>query len=135
MRREFSEWVFLKSVLEQGAAIQQDYAAGRYKCYEEYAARMDTAARERADELEAAIQFDRWQPIASAPTDGTPVDLWVQPVGRSTGLRLADAVFQDGEWCIEDCGEFDPEIKLRRYRFQEWITHWRPIAGLGEAMN
>jgi len=42
-----ADWSFLRSVLEQGAAIQQDYAAGKYSNYEEYAARIDEAARER----------------------------------------------------------------------------------------
>lgn len=48
-------WSFLRSVLSQGGAIQQDYEAGKFKCYEEYSARVDAAARERADELEALI--------------------------------------------------------------------------------
>lgn len=42
-------WSFMRRVLEQGAAIQLDYRAGKYQCYEEYSARLDEAARERAD--------------------------------------------------------------------------------------
>jgi hypothetical protein len=44
-------WSFLRLCIDQGTAIQQDYAAGKYKCYEEFSARLDGAARERADEL------------------------------------------------------------------------------------
>lgn len=44
-------WSFLKSVMSQGAAIQQDYAAGNHPTYEHYARRMDIAASERVDEL------------------------------------------------------------------------------------
>ena len=44
------DWSWVRSVLSQGSAIQQDYAAGKYACYEEYAARLDVAARERIDE-------------------------------------------------------------------------------------
>lgn len=51
-------WSLLRRVLEQGVAIQQDYAAGKYASYEEYAARMDEAARERVEVL-----------IAAAPTE------------------------------------------------------------------
>lgn len=41
-------WSLIRRVLEQGAAIQQDYTAGNHKGgYEEYSARMDLAARER----------------------------------------------------------------------------------------
>lgn len=42
-------WSEARSYLMQGAAIQQDYAAGKYATYEEYAARIDEAAREIAD--------------------------------------------------------------------------------------
>ena len=48
-------WSFLRAVLEQGAAIQQDYAAGKYENYEHYAARIDEAARERAEQLRARL--------------------------------------------------------------------------------
>jgi len=45
------DWSWIRSVLAQGAAIQQDYAAGKFKGYEEYSARMDEAAREREDQI------------------------------------------------------------------------------------
>lgn len=48
-------WSFLRSVLSQGASIQQDYVAGNHKSYEEYAARMDAAARERTDTFPALL--------------------------------------------------------------------------------
>lgn len=44
-------WSMLRRVLEQGAAIQQDYAAGKYASYEHYSARVDEAARERVPEF------------------------------------------------------------------------------------
>jgi hypothetical protein len=44
------DWSFIRNVLCQGAAIQQDYAAGKYASYEEYSARLDAASRERAAE-------------------------------------------------------------------------------------
>ena len=48
-------WSFLRSVLEQGVAIQQDYAAGKYESYEHYAIRVDGAARERVEQLRALL--------------------------------------------------------------------------------
>jgi hypothetical protein len=48
-------WSFLRDVLSQGAAIQQDYAAGNLPTYEHYAARLDAAAREREEELLAIL--------------------------------------------------------------------------------
>lgn len=61
MAREFSLWSLLRAVLEQGAAINQDSMAGKYPTYEHWSARMDEAARERADELEQALtaELDR----------------------------------------------------------------------------
>lgn len=54
-KREFSTWSFLRSVLSQGMAIQQDYQTGKYADYELLSARLDEAARERDTELELAI--------------------------------------------------------------------------------
>lgn len=55
-------WSFLRSVLSQGASIQQDYVAGTHKGYEEYSARLDAAARERAEEIEAVLSHGKQQP-------------------------------------------------------------------------
>lgn len=48
------DWSMVRSILMQGAAIQQDYQAGKFATYEHYSARMDAAARERIDELSAS---------------------------------------------------------------------------------
>lgn len=48
-------WSFIRRVLEQGMAIQQDYQAGKYPDYELLSARLDDAARERVGQLEAII--------------------------------------------------------------------------------
>lgn len=42
-------WAEARSILLQGTAMQQDYAAGRYASYEDFSARMDAAAREIVD--------------------------------------------------------------------------------------
>ncbi len=50
-------WSFIRTLLEQGAAIRQDYDAGKFgESYEAYAARIDEAAREREDALTALEQ-------------------------------------------------------------------------------
>jgi len=51
MSREGELWSFFRRLISQGGDIQLDYAAGRYKSYEEYSARVDAAARERVDEF------------------------------------------------------------------------------------
>ena len=53
---EFSQWSFLRAVLEQGMAIQQDYAAGKYAGYEDLSCRLDEAARERDQQMRAQQQ-------------------------------------------------------------------------------
>lgn len=45
------DWSFLRSVLAQGTDIQKDYTAGKYSSYEEFAARLDSAAHERLESL------------------------------------------------------------------------------------
>lgn len=51
MSREGELWSFFRDMISQGTYIQMDYAAGKYKCYEEFSARLDAAARERVDEF------------------------------------------------------------------------------------
>lgn len=64
-------WSFIRRVLVQGMAIQQDYAAGKYSDYEALSARLDAAARERDGQLAALhdVPADAWVPW----TSGDPV--------------------------------------------------------------
>jgi hypothetical protein len=48
-------WSFLRRVLSQGTDIQKDYSNGKYKSYEHFAIRLDAAARERVEELQALL--------------------------------------------------------------------------------
>ncbi len=48
-------WSLLRDVLSQGSAIGDDYRNGVYAGYESYSARLDAAARERADQLAAML--------------------------------------------------------------------------------
>lgn len=56
MEPEFNLWAFLRYVLSQGAAIETDYRAGKWPSYEGYSARMDAAARDRAEEFTKALE-------------------------------------------------------------------------------
>lgn len=52
-RGKACDWSFIRRVLEQGMAIQQDNAAGKYPTYEHLMCRVDEAARERDEQLTA----------------------------------------------------------------------------------
>lgn len=52
----YVDWSFIRRVLEQGASIQQDYAAGKYPTYEQFSARIDEAARERLATISAPVE-------------------------------------------------------------------------------
>lgn len=58
---EREAWGFLRNVLNQGMAIQMDYQGGKYETYEHLSARLDEAARERCDQMVAAINNARTQ--------------------------------------------------------------------------
>lgn len=74
MSKPFSPWAFLRSVLERGAAVQQDYAAGNHGSYEAYSARLDAVAREFADKLEPLL--------AGVDGDDEPADAdWLEKRG------------------------------------------------------
>ena len=64
-------WSDARSYLMQGASIQQDYAAGNYASYEEFAARIDAAAREIADGNRYAA-IDRLRPARALAADREP---------------------------------------------------------------
>lgn len=67
-----------------------------------------------------------WQDIATAPRDGTAVDLW-------TDHRITDAVFRDGGWLKWDrfvrdkrqtAGQF---TGTNRYRQVTRPIYWMPL--------
>lgn len=89
-----------------------------------------SAERDRA---EAAMRERDWQPIETAPRDGTVVDLWLQSLiwladgGQQVAVefRVPAAQWFDQQWCDED-GNPHPWIK-------DWkgevirLSHWRPL--------
>lgn len=67
-----------------------------------------------AEEREA----DSWQPIETAPKDGTEVDLWC---GRE---RYTDCQWQKKEWCEWRYDDFD---SLALLPVDIPATHWMPL--------
>lgn len=100
----FDATFFLRNVLSQGGAIQQDYAD---KPYEEYARRLDRAAVERAAELSALIAAqgragDAWLPIETAPKDGKWI-LAVMRTKRQAVVRwIGNGVWEDDNRLYRD---------------------------------
>lgn len=72
--------------------------------------------------------MNKWQPISTCPTDGTPVDLWVDRLdGR--GERWPDMTYIPGGG-PGDPPSFDGDmISLPTDAMIDWdqITHWMPI--------
>lgn len=66
-----------------------------------------------------------WEPIKSAPLDGTVVDVWLEihasprSMGMGDSFGVPDAWFADGRWVHTYRGK--PTELDRSY-----ITHWRP---------
>lgn len=88
-----------------------------------------------------AIHQDRqrsaWQPIETAPKDGTAVDLWAYrgqlgALGLREGERYADCRFCRSNYGTEPYG--DPRWQGLNDRYIEVTpTHWMPIPGAPEA--
>lgn len=65
-----------------------------------------------------------WQPIATAPKDGTEVDLWFKDGNES--YRFADARWIDGKWCTFD-HETDSWEGIGELGDLAYATHWQPL--------
>lgn len=59
-----------------------------------------------------------WQPIETAPTDGTEVLVWAPPAHGLPGLRAVAAYHPDAGWTVCE--------------FRE-ATHWRPLPAAPES--
>lgn len=75
-----------------------------------------------------------WQPIASAPQDGTTIDLWHREFGRQTdhywGLPHHECgeagIYCDSDWHSEKEGWVDSTFNHLSFNTEE-ISHWMPL--------
>lgn len=59
----------------------------------------------------------KWQPIETAPRDGTKIDLW------ASGQRWADCSWTGSCWFTPDIYDCGAEME----RFGHHPTHWMPV--------
>jgi hypothetical protein len=91
---------------------------------------LDVSAETIVDKLLAAQQDGGWQPIETAPKDGTWVDLWVRD-WNDNGKRIPFCIWDDDKWLTSvfpnDYGPLS-ECVNTFVKDDEWKpTHWRPI--------
>jgi hypothetical protein len=91
------------------------------------------SARPPADQDEAKAREDAWQPIETAPRDGTYVDLWEVARDRRHGKRIADVRWDRKRSFNGGIGRVaQPDAWCHRHGGQVWfsgyaVTHWRPL--------
>lgn len=67
-----------------------------------------------------------WQPIETAPKDGTEIDVWLDihaspsSFGWADAFRETEVYYKDGKWFHRQNGK---ELEL----YAAYITHWMPI--------
>jgi hypothetical protein len=74
------------------------------------------------DECREALEASGWQPIETAPKDGTVVDLWAHWPEHDRWMRTADAVWDAGaqNW---KSGFYH----FGQYSYPPTVTHWMPL--------
>ena len=109
-------WSWTRSVISQGADIRTDYDNGTHKGYEEYSARLDAAASERAQELAGRLTVPQWQPIETVPKDGS-VMLYAHMIycGKKRFGTLGEPQQHEFAWRCDSSGRFANP------------THWMPL--------
>jgi len=99
--RPFNVWSFCRTLLSHGMAIQQDYEAGKYRTYEDVAARLDEAAREREAEAAATWNTRHLDPatralarLGAAHLSGVAdrIDFWMEAVRADVVPDIRDRV-------------------------------------------
>jgi len=67
----------------------------------------------------------KWQPIETAPTDGTRVDLWVPDAAfKCGGQRFTDMAYREGD--VSEPNDWDGEMLMLSdcdYGVDD-VTHW-----------
>ena len=66
-----------------------------------------------------------WQPIKTAPIDGTEVDLWVRRSNPSRGFRVAECHYHCGEWLTQQIVLADSTDSV--WESVTGATHWMPL--------
>lgn len=69
-----------------------------------------------------------WEPMITAPKDGTPVDLWCTPKGLSTGSygRTPDCWFSEGKWWKYDEVWGDDGNRREVHNATHWMLRPQP---------
>jgi hypothetical protein len=86
-----------------------------------------TPADSSVTKFDTAGDVTLWQDIATAPKDGTQIDVWVRPTNITGGGygRVSDCWFSGEKWWLYDETKYasDPA----NCRSEVWnVTHWMP---------
>lgn len=73
--------------------------------------------------------MSEWQPIETAPKDGTPILVWADAYGWRSVFARVNAAFYEGAWRMYGpiLGEPTTQNKSRQWLGEVQPTHWMPL--------
>ena len=110
----------MTDTIPRQAALDAIVAAGQDECFREGSGYAE-GIHDALAAINAIPALDEWQPIETAPKDGTPIDVWVIDV--NSAYRKTEIFWNTDTHCWWDNDQYYGQGGP----MDGTATHWRPL--------